>query len=188
MSLVSAAVLVTFALAGSRRHDGVSYNERYLLELLPLAAVGFAWAFEERRLLPFRVLIGAAVGLFLALLVMVATPMTGGPEVTSWLVRQVALMKAPMVLAALLTVLWFFNGRQSTALNVAAGVCLGWGLMVHLGSDVAMSLLSRQVNLARTRGHSRRCDGAAHSTTRLSRCTASSTPRVPTSWRRSEAA
>ena len=48
-SLITFAILVTFAAAGVTRHDGLSFNERYLLEVLPLTAVAFGWALNSYR-------------------------------------------------------------------------------------------------------------------------------------------
>src|SRR3712207_8344718 len=36
-----------FRSAGFVRHDGLCFNQRYFLELTPLVALAFAWAFEE---------------------------------------------------------------------------------------------------------------------------------------------
>ena len=46
LSLVTLAIIAVFAFAGVSRNEGLSFNQRYLLELLPLAAVGFAWALD----------------------------------------------------------------------------------------------------------------------------------------------
>ena len=51
---------VPFAFAGVRRHEGLSFNQRYLLELLPLAAVGFAWALDGLELSVRPVFVGAS--------------------------------------------------------------------------------------------------------------------------------
>ena len=62
LSLVTLAVLAVFAFAGVSRIEGLSFNQRYLLELLPLAAVGFAWALDGLNVRLQRVFIGALVG------------------------------------------------------------------------------------------------------------------------------
>src|SRR5207249_4604219 len=48
LSLVTFAILGTFAVSGVLRDDGLSFNERYLLETLPLLAIAFAWALDGR--------------------------------------------------------------------------------------------------------------------------------------------
>jgi hypothetical protein len=63
-------------------------------------------------------------------------------------------MKLPLVFAAAVAALWslhsFGRGRPTLFLG-AIGTCLGWGLVLHLGSDVDMSQYMRAWNLARTR-------------------------------------
>ena len=154
LSLVTCAILGTFAVAGVGRHDGLSFNERYLLEVLPLAAVAFAWALDDRALALRTVGAGAGAGIVLVLLILLGTPVQGGPERALWVVRQVALMKAPLVLAATLAVIWIASGATGAhrgMLGGLVGACLGWGLMNHLGTDVFLSQFVRQENLRRTR-------------------------------------
>jgi hypothetical protein len=153
LSMVAFAILGTFALSGITRHDGMSFNERYLLEVLPLAAVAFAWAVEQPRMRPLPFCIGAAIGGSVVLVILLGTPMYGGPEVRLWLLRQIALLKIPLVLAAALTISWLLQragyGRRALVTG-AVGASFGWGLTLHLASDVLSSQFVRTGNLART--------------------------------------
>ena len=155
ISIVAAAIVGTFALSGLDRHDGLSFNARYFLELLPLAAVGLGWSSDD-RVPPHAapLVVGASVGGGLAGVILFGTPLLGGPATPLWIARQVAIMKLPLVFAAAVATLWslhsFGRGRPTLFLG-AIGTCLGWGLVLHLGSDVDMSQYMRAWNLARTR-------------------------------------
>jgi hypothetical protein len=152
LSLPFLAILGVFAVAGARP-DGLSFNERYLLELLPLAAVTFAWALDGRGLRLRPLLIGGVVGAALVLLILLGTPILGGPETPLWRARQLALFKVPLVLAGALGALWILDrARYDTRwlLSGAVGVCLGWGLMLHMADDLTASRRLRALNLART--------------------------------------
>lgn len=153
LSLVTCAVLATFAFAEVHRHEGLSFNQRYLLELLPLAAVGFAWALDGLELSVRPLLAGSIWGVLIVLLILGGTPIGGGPQERLWLLRQLALLKVPLLLSAALGVLWFVaRSRESVrpVLAAAAGLCLGWGLTLHLADDVAASHRLRARKLAET--------------------------------------
>ena len=142
LSLVTLVVLAVFAFAGVSRMEGLSFNQRYLLELLPLAAVGFAWALDGLRVRARPLLVGALWGVLLVVLILFGTPVGGGPETSLWLLRILALLKLPLVCAAALAVLWFLaRSRESVrpVATAAAGLCLAWGLTLHVVDDVAAS-------------------------------------------------
>ncbi|HEX5475765.1 MAG TPA: hypothetical protein VFX12_13980 [Vicinamibacterales bacterium] len=145
LSLIAAAPVVTFAFSGVQRHDGISFNQRYLLELLPMAAVAFAWSLAEFQLRLRLLALGALAGICLAVAI-VAMPMGTA--------RFLAELKLPLALAAALAITWFLARSHPALLPVmslAAGLCLGWALALHLADDVQASRLLRTVNLARTR-------------------------------------
>jgi hypothetical protein len=136
-SLVVTPVLLGFAASGVQRHEGVSFNQRYLLELVPLLAVSFAWSMDEIRLAPRVVALGALSG---ALAVVVA--LLPSLNVT---LHTLIMLKAPLVAAAALLVAWIVWARTSRPewLIGAAGFCLAWALGIHLGDDVAASRQQR---------------------------------------------
>jgi hypothetical protein len=71
-----------------------------------------------------------------------------------WIVRQIAILKLPLLLAAGLAAFWLLDStrrRRPSLLAGAVGACLGWGLALHLSTDVTMSQVLRANNLARTR-------------------------------------
>jgi hypothetical protein len=151
LSLVALAIMMTFAFAGVSRHQGLSFNQRYLIELLPLAAIGFAWALDGLKPSVRPLLVGSLWGVLIVVLILRATPIGGGPQDPLWLLRQLALLKVPLLLSASLGVLWFVarsRERVRPLLAGAAGLCLAWGLTLHLGDDVQASHRLRGGRLA----------------------------------------
>jgi hypothetical protein len=153
LSLAIGIILAMFALAGVRRHDGLAFNQRYLLELLPLAAVGFAWAIDGLRLRSGPLMAGASIAAIGLALILASAPAIGGPEIPRWTMRIALILKVPLLLAASLVACWILAriGYQArTLIGVAAGLCLGWGLTLHLADDTYAANRLRRENLART--------------------------------------
>ncbi len=131
LSMVALVLLMVLAFAGRWRHEGGSYNQRYLLELLPLAAIALGWALDNLRLQRQRLFVGTALGASLAVACLVAVPV--GP-LKLWLI-----LKVPVVMAAGAALTWAFvrsSGRGRLALSGLVGVCLGWGMALHLLDDL----------------------------------------------------
>ncbi len=153
LSLTMGGIVATFALAGVRRHDGLAFNQRYLLELLPLSAIGLAWALDGLRLRARPLLAGAAIAMPALILVLMSAPAAGAPDVPGWTMRIAVILKAPLLLAALLVVCWILariGYRVRTLVAVVVGLCLGWGLALHLADDVFASHRARRYSLGRT--------------------------------------
>ena len=153
LSIFAIVVVAMFSFAGVQRHDGLAFNQRYLLELLPLAAVVLAWAVDGIALEVGDLLAGVAVGVGLVLAIILGTPIDGGSVVPLWVIRQRAILKLPLVMAAVLAGLWAATRRGFAVrrpLSVVLGTCLGWGVAIHLAQDVAGAQRLRAVNLART--------------------------------------
>jgi hypothetical protein len=141
--LVVGAVLAFFAAAGFRRIDGVCFNQRYFLELVPLVAVAFAWGAEGKPLTRRPFLEGALLGTVLGC-VPLFLPMFSKP-------RHFLLFRVPLVLAVLLVVAWFAAGRSrvpSGAWSRLAGASLLYAFLVHLGDDLPASYRARAGKLA----------------------------------------
>ena len=153
MSFVVLSVIGAFTIAGTSRHEGLAFNQRYLLELLPLLAITFAWTVDRLGLKMPPLAAGAALGAACALAILAAPPITGGPEVPLWRFRELALFRVPLALAGLLALLWFLvktGYRVRTLLALAVGASLAWGAAIHLLDDVSWSQRLRSVNLQRT--------------------------------------
>ena len=138
LALITAAVVATFAFSGVLRHEGLSFNQRYHLELLPLLAVGLAWSVDSFGSLERPFWGGIVCGMLIALLLLF-----GMPFGTS---RTLLLLKVPVMMAAALAGLWFlaWQGRAHAHLTGMAGICLGWGLALHLGDDLPASRMLRE--------------------------------------------
>lgn len=146
LSLIVFGVLAAFALAGASRTDGWSYNQRYFLELVPLAAVAFAWALGEAARRWRALAAGGLGGVLLAAAVLVRSP--ASPT------RHLAVLYLPLALAALLLLVALVAlvarrrgvGRE---LALAAGIALGWALGIHLGEDWAATRAVRTAHQQR---------------------------------------
>jgi hypothetical protein len=146
VSLVVWPVLVMFAFAGLRRTDGICFNQRYFLELVPLASVALGLLVERCGVSRAAFLRGAPVGVAagIALGVFILVCREGAA-------KEMALMRVPLWLSAVSLLFWgaesaggggggFARARSAfrtgIALTFVLGVCLGWSLVVHLGEDV----------------------------------------------------
>jgi 4-amino-4-deoxy-L-arabinose transferase-like glycosyltransferase len=138
-----AAVLAVFGLAGIYRHDGLTFNQRYFLELGPLVALALAVALVRLPLRWFWLVIGGALGSATALLAAFAfSPMTG--------YRLQSL--APLILALVSAGLWLAaraRPRWSDGACVAIAACVAWSAVLHATTDLRASRLARFYNLGR---------------------------------------
>lgn len=140
LAIPALAVLALFAWAGLERHDGWSFNQRYLLELVPLFAVTVALVVDGWELDHQPLVIGGALGVALAAVPVVATI----PE--HWF-RQRVIMFVPLVLAASLVLAWLGTGARTERLRVALlAACVGWALVIHVGDDMQAARGLRDFN------------------------------------------
>jgi hypothetical protein len=144
ISLLVAGVLGMFALYGFR-HDGLCFNQRYLLELMPLLSIALAIALADLDLRWKFLAAGATGGVVLGVLVTQLEP----GDVT----RQLAVMKAPLVLAAAAVGAWLLARRpgrvRAGTFTVLLGVNLGWAGAIHLREDLVESRKLRDTNRQR---------------------------------------
>jgi hypothetical protein len=135
LSLVLAGVLVFFGLSGAGRLDGLCANQRYLLELGPIAALALGLGLDRVEL-PRRALLGGGLfGLGCALFVL-------WPDLDPR-TRVSGLLHVPLALAAAsaATLLAVRLGpvRMRLLPSVLAGLLgasLSWAAAVHLGDDL----------------------------------------------------
>ncbi|HEY6951802.1 MAG TPA: hypothetical protein VI758_05310 [Bacteroidota bacterium] len=139
LGLIVVPTLLVFVAAGFNRTDGLSFNQRYFLELLPLTAIVLG-LFIDR--VTFKVL-PAGIG-FVAGMALVAAVLSLAPP-TAKLVLQRFL---PVVLSAATIVAWYASRNRSVFL-VFIGLCVGWALFFHLETDLVGSRFRREVNSAR---------------------------------------
>jgi hypothetical protein len=138
--LVAGSILGAFSLAGRGRDDGLCFNQRYLLEIVPFAAVLFGVLLSS---LPFRrsfTLLGCALGTVAA-----ASVVTFVVDETLY---QMAILYLPLLLAVALVVS-AFTGRRYRLDRLSAplaAACLGWALVVHLDTDLERSRQLRAAN------------------------------------------
>lgn len=131
-ALVVLPALAMFALAGFGRHDGLCFNQRYFLELVPLLAVALALTLDGLALERPQLLLGALAGVGAAALVM-ALPITS-------IGKQLLVLKVPLAIAALsVGVGWFARRGGGRGFSVIVGLALGWALGAHLLDDLPAS-------------------------------------------------
>jgi hypothetical protein len=137
MALVVWPTLALFSVAGFGRTDGFCFNQRYFMELLPLAAVTFAWVVERWDLRRQPVLVGALIAAAGAFWLLVLD----GSAVS----RHFALLRVPLALAAVLLVAWAVARWRPARglLSLALGGCVMWSVMAHLGDDLPASRRAR---------------------------------------------
>jgi hypothetical protein len=155
-AVVTAAVVAAFAVAGTSRHDGLSFNARYLLELLPLAAVAFAWSVDDRLNRTNGLGEGILCGALLVIVILLGTPPGDGERSGLSIVRHFAVLKIPLLLAGCAAVLsWLDRAGYAVRVGLMAvvGTALGWGLTLHLLDDVMMARGLRSLNLSRTEAY-----------------------------------
>ena len=141
LSLLVLPLLVILTLVGGGRTDGLSYNQRYFLELIPLMAITLALALDGLALSMFLLTIGfIGSGVLFALSLMLPTRT----------LYEVALLRIPLLLAMLLLVVWFVRSKRGMhlILPILIGLCVGWGLFVHVFDDLAASRVRRGKNAA----------------------------------------
>jgi hypothetical protein len=142
--VVCGGVVLLFALAGSKRHEGWSYNARYLLDLVPLAALVVAFRLSSLAPTWRSLALGAVIGATLAGTVLLFSPAS--------FLRQWTLLRLPLLLA-LPPVVLFFAGRRWPLFRrfeaPALAVCFGWAVTAHLGDDLPAARAMRTVNQKR---------------------------------------
>jgi hypothetical protein len=153
LSFVTVAVLGMFAVSGVGRDDGMSFNQRYLLDLLPLLAVGFAWALDGLLTHSRMLAVGGVIGALGVLTIFTVTDISSSELIRLPAATQLAVLKTPLLLAVGLGLAWILTKMRlpaRRALAVTVGMCLGWALTLHLVDDVRNSQRVRRYNLGRT--------------------------------------
>ena len=144
-SLVVGVTLAAFALAGFGRHDGVCFNQRYFLELVPLCAVAAAWWLEGRSLSVRWAALGAAVGGSLGAII-ASMNFPESPQ------QQLLGLRVPLAIAAALLVSALISTavtrRASPALAVLFAMSVAYSGAIHLGEDLVASRLRRTTKVA----------------------------------------
>ena len=128
-------------LVGGVRTDGLCYNQRYFLEIIPLAAIAIALALDGLFLPIFSMvtgLLGSGI-LFAMMLMLSSRPLYG-----------MALSRIPLLLAVVLVMVWIFRSRKvmHLILPFLIGLCIGWAMFVHVFDDLSASRTRRSRHAA----------------------------------------
>ncbi len=137
LSVLVLPALVMFSMAGFRM-DGLAFNQRYLLEIVPLAAIIVAICLDGLFDSPMHAIVGFLVaGLSFAILLMMQSSQ----------IQHIAILRVPLFLGFTLVLAWIVRNRYSMKhiFEIAIGLCIGWSLMVQT-IDLATSRRIRTTN------------------------------------------
>jgi hypothetical protein len=141
LSLLVLPLLVFLTLVGGGRTDGLSYNQRYFLELIPMMAIALALALDGLAFSPTPLIAGlvGSGALFAMTLMLPSRPL-----------YEMALLRIPLLLAVLLVLIWLFRSKRGVRqiLPFMVGLCIGWALCVHVIDDLSASRARRGKNAA----------------------------------------
>ena len=130
IALLVVPVFAMIGAAGFSRSDGLTYNQRYLLELVPLFAAALGIVSGSRRISLRFVAGGAAVGI-VAMVVLLG--MATGPYRYS-MIATIPLLLTFGTAAAVIVAL--FSKRSARVVSVVLGLAVGWSFLVHVVDDV----------------------------------------------------
>jgi hypothetical protein len=137
LSLLILLPLAMFSMSGFRM-DGLSFNQRYLLEIIPIAAIVVALCLDGLSIPKFGIMGGFLVAaLSCAILLMLPTAQF----------LHIAVLRVPLFLGSVLALAWFFVSRKFTKefFVVVLGLCIGWSFLVQT-IDLAASRKIRTTN------------------------------------------
>jgi hypothetical protein len=143
IGLVVAGTIGMFAVYGYRRYDGWCFNQRYLLELMPLLSIGLVLALA-RVTFSMRSLVTSATVTTVAVFVLLQL------DHATW--RSTLAMKFPILIAVLVGAVWIVTIRgaqHARALGAIVGIAIGWSVAMQLGDDLAGSRARRAYNTER---------------------------------------
>jgi 4-amino-4-deoxy-L-arabinose transferase-like glycosyltransferase len=146
MAIPLVSVLAVFGLAGVYRHDGVCFNQRYLLELAPLMAIAVGVCFSRLGLPWSSLVTGTVLGGGVAAIILLELSGTIGYRVQSIV---------PLLFAGTAAGLWLLSlarPRWCAPAGLATAACLAWSLVVHLTTDLQASRFAREINATRLNG------------------------------------
>lgn len=132
-------------MAGVGRSDGLAFNQRYFLEILPLLAIALLIVYDEMKPGILHLIIGLlGAGFVYAIVLMLP----------SRSLHEMALLRVPLVLAFILLLGWTLYGstRMRFLMPVALGLCLGWSACVHMMDGLPASRSRRHRNAALLNG------------------------------------
>jgi hypothetical protein len=139
LSFLVLPTIAMFTLAGYGKTDGMSFNQRYFHELVPLFAIAAALSLDgsgmKKRYFYFGCFLSILFFFFLFLF-------------QAWDFRHLVILRYPLILASLSVLLWIFRDKSKALLmfSLSLGLCLGWACAVHIADDVLESRRIKQIN------------------------------------------
>jgi hypothetical protein len=139
LGLIVVPTLLMFSAAGFNRTDGLSFNQRYFLELIPLCAIALSLYLDRAALKTAPMAIGILSGITLVVLALI---------LPSEVLSHIGQRYVPMLLAFIFILVWYIpNDQRMTALVL--GICIGWAFFFHLETDLVGSRFRRAINETR---------------------------------------
>ena len=123
LSVLILPTIGMFAMAGFRM-DGLSFNQRYLLEMVPVAAMIVALSVDGLFVSQTHILTASLVAAFcFSVILAFFSPTT----------RHISISDVPLVLGSLLVIAWLIRntGKLRLWLGITLGLCIGWSFMVQ---------------------------------------------------------
>ncbi len=139
LSLLIFPLVLMFSFVGAGRTDGLAYNQRYFLEIIPLAALAIAFALDGLSVRVAQIVAGVlGAGIVFAVALMLP----------SHSYYEIALLRVPLIFAVLLILSWLLRreARVRVFLPITLGLCLGWAFFVHTLDDLPASRARRSMN------------------------------------------
>ena len=139
LGLVVVPTVLMFVLAGFNRTDGLGFNQRYFLELVPLCAIALSLLIRQEQVGFFPMGMGVAIGILAVVGVLILpTPV----------MKHFGQRYAPMFLAFGLLLVYYLWGNRR-AFSIVLGACIGWAFFIHVESDLVGSRFRREINASR---------------------------------------
>lgn len=142
MALPTVLLLAVFGFFGVNRHDGMSFNQRYLLELAPLVAIAVAVTLAQQPLRWTWLASGFALGVAAG-----ATVLAFQGPFGYRLQSLVPLLLG--ILAACLGIISLSRPRWFAPTGLAVALCLAWSFTIHIATDLQASRRPREDNQKR---------------------------------------
>ncbi len=139
LGLIVVPTVLMFVAAGFNRTDGLSFNQRYFLELVPLCAIALSLFIRQEQIGFLPMGMGTAIGIIAVVGILI---------LPTQMMKHFGQRYMPMLLALGLLLVWYLWGNRR-AFSIVLGACIGWAFFIHVESDLVGSRFRREINASR---------------------------------------